>query len=53
MRELALTMGDEKRLAAFEMKAYRRLFFLVGYVEERLWWPIQSPNMGRKKKASS
>ena len=18
-------------------------FFLVGYVEERLWWPIQSP----------
>ena len=28
-------------------------FFLVGYVEERLWWPIQSPNKGRKKKASS
>ena len=28
-------------------------FFLVGYVEERLWWPIQSPNIGRKKKASS
>ena len=26
-------------------------FFLVGYVEERLWWPIQSPNMGRKRKA--
>ena len=23
-------------------------FFLVGYVEERLWWPIQSPNKGRK-----
>ena len=21
------------------------------YVEERLWWPIQSPNKGRKKKA--
>ena len=20
--------------------------FLVGYVEERLWWPIQSPNKG-------
>ena len=19
--------------------------FLVGYVEERLWWPIQSPNI--------
>ena len=28
-------------------------FFLVGYVEERLWWPIQSPNKGKKKKASS
>ena len=22
------------------------LFFLLGYVEERLWWPIQSPNIG-------
>ena len=21
-------------------------FFLVGYVEERLWWFIQSPNIG-------
>ena len=21
-------------------------FFLVGYVEEKLWWPIQSPNIG-------
>ena len=21
--------------------------FLVGYVEERPWWPIQSPNKGR------
>ena len=28
-------------------------FLLVSYVEERLWWPIQSPNKGRKKKASS
>ena len=28
-------------------------FFLVAYVEERLWWPIQSPNIGGKKKASS
>ena len=26
--------------------------FLAGYVEERLWWPIQSPNIGRKKKAN-
>ena len=23
-------------------------FFLVGYVEERQWWPIQSPSNGRK-----
>ena len=23
--------------------------FLVGYVEERPWWPIQSPNKGRRK----
>ena len=29
------------------------LFFLVGHVEERLWWPIQSPNIGGKKKANS
>ena len=27
--------------------------FLVGYVEERLWWPIQRPNIRRKKKANS
>ena len=26
-------------------------FFLVGYVGERPWWPIQSPNKGRKKEA--
>ena len=25
--------------------------FLVSYVEERPWWPIQIPNKGRKKKA--
>ena len=29
----------------------RECFFLVSYVEERPWWPIQSPNKGRKKKA--
>ena len=28
-------------------------FFLVGYDEEKLWWPIQSPNKGRKKKVNS
>ena len=30
-----------------------QIFSLVGYVEERLWWPVQSPNIGRKKKANS
>ena len=25
----------------------------MGYVAELLWWPIQSPNKGRKKKAKS
>ena len=29
----------------------RVCFFLVNYVEERSWWPIQSPKKGRKKKA--
>ena len=27
------------------------LFFLVSYVGERPWWPIQCLNKGRKKKA--
>ena len=27
---------------------YTCSFFWMGYVEERLWWPIQSPNIGRK-----
>ena len=26
------------------------LWLLMGYVEGRPWWPIQSPNNGRKKK---
>ena len=38
---------------AFRVMGGMQLFFLVGYVEERLWWPIQGPNIGRKKKASS
>ena len=25
-------------------------FLLLRYVEERPWWPIQSPKNGRKKK---
>ena len=29
----------------------KKFFFLVGHVEERLWWPIQSPNKGGKKTA--
>ena len=28
------------------------IFFLVGYAEERLWWPIQSPSRERKKEES-
>ena len=27
------------------------LLFLVNHAGERPWWPIQSPNKGRKKKA--
>ena len=38
------------RLGRIERKGLG-YFFLVGYVEERLWWPIQSPNIGKKKKA--
>ena len=26
-------------------------FFLLSYVEERPWWPTQSPNKGTKKEA--
>ena len=44
-------------VAKFVLLPFSRLeifVFLVGYVEERLWWPIQSPNIiGGKKKASS
>ena len=36
-----------------ESRGFFFFFFLVGYVEERLWWPIQCPNIGGKKKASS
>ena len=35
------------------LKILLEAFFLVGYVEERLWWPTQSPNTEGKKKASS
>ena len=36
-----------------ESMEVRNFFFLVGYVEERPWWPIQSSKKGRKKKVSS
>ena len=44
---------------AFSSFSYFRYFMsinledicFVSYVEQRLWWPIQSPNRGRKKKA--
>ena len=36
-----------------ESATFFLFLFLVGYVEERPWWPIQSPNIGGKKKASS
>ena len=42
---------EEREIEKFTF--YFLIFFLVGYVEERLWWPIQSPNTGGKKKASS
>ena len=29
-----------------------KFFFLVDYVEERFWWPIQCLNKGRKKEKS-
>ena len=31
----------------------REIIFLASYVPERPWWPIQSPNKGRKKKAKA
>ena len=38
------------------MKTFSQLsccfFSFVIYVEERPWWPIQSPNRGRKEKAN-
>ena len=52
-------MLEELEVSISSMKIMKSIgeitepFFLVGYVEERPWWPIQSPNKGRKKKASS
>ena len=36
-----------------QLRGLVKCFFLVGYVEERPWWPIQSPNKGIKEKAES
>ena len=40
----------KKFLRAFRQDVFF-LFFLASNVEERLWWPIHSPDKGRKKKA--
>ena len=42
---------DAGKMHCLECK--KIFFLLVGYVEEGLWWPIQSSNIGGKKKASS
>ena len=39
-----------KKIPVNSIQTLLYTFFLVGYVEERLWWPIQSPNIGGKKK---
>ena len=31
----------------FQYEELIHVSFLVGYVEERLWWPKQSPNKGK------
>ena len=41
-------MSRRHRRLAFII--YSLAFFLVSFVEERLWWPMQSPNKGRKEK---
>ena len=38
---------------AFAFRLNFTKHFLVGYVEEGPWWPIQSPNKGIKKKIKS
>ena len=35
---------EQNATAASEISKTRRSVYLVGYVEERPWWPIQSPN---------
>ena len=56
MRRMALDWTLSRRQgvdSGAPPQTWEQFFFLVGYVEERPWWPIQSPNKGKKKKASS
>ena len=57
IEERGLAIGGkekrELRLLLTGISTLPYFFFLVGYVEERLWWPIQSPIIGGKNKASS
>ena len=45
-----IEMAEAPRLFWFISNFYF-IFSSVSHVEERLWWPIQSPNKGRKQKA--
>ena len=56
LKERYQKIGDTKRSTPIEvlcenfpgrfLSLFFFFFFLVGYVEERPWWPIQSPNKG-------
>ena len=44
--------GERGQIKFIDLRSERRQ--VVGLdVEERLWWPIQCPNKGRRKKAKS
>ena len=47
----ANTEIEMKRLLVYLAGEVAFSFSLVNCVEERPWWPMQSPNKGRKKKA--
>ena len=51
---LKMWMGNEVCGRFFPTgKIAKGFLLLVSYVKERPWWPIQSPNRGRKKKGKS
>ena len=54
LRSVERTQSDygdnEISVLSTYVTAYFISFFLVSYVGERPWWPMQSPNKGRKKK---